>query len=135
MERVRKYRYIKPQKKRKLFGIQIKFSHNKVFIKKSNSNRNEKTQIFMNKPVYLGLSILKISKIVMYEFWNDYVKLKYNEKAKLCYMDSSSFIVCVRTEDIYKDIVKDGEKKFNTLNYELVRPLQNEKKSHRFNER
>ena len=50
-------------------------------------------------------------------------------------MDSSSFIVCVRTEYIYKDIVKDGEKRFNTSNYELVRPLQNEKKSHRFNER
>ena len=46
-----------------------------------------KTQILMNKPVYLGLSILDMSKTVMYEFWHDYVKPKYGENAKLCYMD------------------------------------------------
>ena len=50
----------------------------------------KKTEIFMNKPVYLGLSILELSKIVMYEFWYDYVKPKYGEKAKLCYMDTVS---------------------------------------------
>ena len=53
----------------------------------------KRTQILMNKPVYLCLSILKISKIVMCHFWYDYVKPKYGEKAKLCYMDSDSFIV------------------------------------------
>ena len=47
----------------------------------------------MNKPVYLGLSILDLSKILMYEFWYDYVKSKFDEKAKLCYMNSGSFIV------------------------------------------
>ena len=61
----------------------------------------------MNKPVCLGLSILEISKIVIYEFWFDYVKPKYGEKAKLCYMDRGSFIVCIKTEDIYVDITKD----------------------------
>ena len=54
----------------------------------------------MNKPVYLGLSILEISKIVMYEFWYYYVKLKYGEKAKLCYIDTDSFIVYIKTKDI-----------------------------------
>ena len=49
-----------------------------------------KTQILMNKPVYLGLSILDLSKTVMYEFWYDYVKLKYGENAKLCYMDTAA---------------------------------------------
>ena len=58
----------------------------------------------MNKPVYLGLSILVLSKILMYEFWCDYVKPKYGKKAKLCYMDTDSFIVCIKTDDIYKDI-------------------------------
>ena len=48
----------------------------------------ERTQIFMNKPVYLGLSILEISKIVKHEFWDNYVKSKYGEKSKLCYMDT-----------------------------------------------
>ena len=47
----------------------------------------------MNKPIYLGLSISKISKIVMYEFWYDYVEPKYGEKAKLFYIDTDSFIV------------------------------------------
>ena len=47
----------------------------------------------MNKPVYLGLSILELSKIVMYEFWYDYVKPTYEEHTKLCYMDIDSFIV------------------------------------------
>ena len=51
----------------------------------------------MNKPVYLGLSILDLSKTVMYEFWYDYVKPKYGENAKLCYMNTDSFIVHVKT--------------------------------------
>ena len=68
----------------------------------------------MNKPVYLGLSILELSKVLMYEFWYDYVKPKYGEKAKLCYMDTDSFIVYIKTGDIYKDIAKDVETIFDT---------------------
>ena len=56
-----------------------------------------KTEILMNKPVYLGLSILELSKIVISEFWYDYVKPKYCVKAKLCYMDTDSFIVYIKT--------------------------------------
>ena len=56
----------------------------------------KETRIRMNKPVYLGLSILELSKILIYEFWYDYVKLKYSEKAKLCYMDADiAYIVSV----------------------------------------
>ena len=50
----------------------------------------------MNKPVYLGLSVLELSKILMYEFWYDYVKPKSDEKRKLCYMDTDSFIVYIK---------------------------------------
>ena len=57
-----------------------------------------KTHILLNKPVYLGLSILELSKIVTYEFWQDYVELKYKAKAKLCYMDTDSFIAYIETE-------------------------------------
>ena len=46
-----------------------------------------RVEVKMNKPIYLGLSILDISKITMYEFWYDYVKSKYEDKARLCYMD------------------------------------------------
>ena len=56
--------------------------------------------MFINKTVNLGDSILKLSKILMYEFWYDYVKPKHGEKAKLCYMDTYSFIVCKKTDDI-----------------------------------
>ena len=55
----------------------------------------KRTWILINKSVYLGLSILEISKIVMYEFWYDYVKPIYGEKAKLCFMDTNIFIVYI----------------------------------------
>ena len=80
----------------------------------------KKTEIVMNKPVYLGISILELSKILMYEFWYDYVKPKYSEKAKLCYIDTDRFIVYIQTDDIYKDITEDVETRFDTSNYELV---------------
>ena len=82
-----------------------------------------KIQIFINKPVYLVLTILGTSKIAMYEFWYDYVKPNHGEKAKLCYMDTDSFIVYIATEDVYSDIRKDVETRFGTSNYELDRPL------------
>ena len=59
----------------------------------------------------------------MYEFWYDYVKPKFDEKAKLCYMQRGSFIVYIKTDDIYNDIAKDVETRFDTSNYELDRPL------------
>ena len=61
----------------------------------------------MNKPAYLGLSILEISKTLMYEFWYDYIKPKYQQNAKLCYMDTDSFLIHIKTEDVYKDIAND----------------------------
>ena len=58
-----------------------------------------KTQVFMNKPVKLVLSVLDLSKTLMYELWYDYVKLKNGENAKPCYMDRDSFIVHAKTDD------------------------------------
>ena len=86
------------------------------------SNRNEK-KVKKNKPVYLGLSILEISKRLMYEFWYDYIKPKYQNNAKLCYMDRDSFIINIKTEDFYEDISNDVEKRFDTSNYKVGRPL------------
>ena len=59
----------------------------------------------------------------MYEFWYDYIKPKYVEKARSCYMDTDRFIVHEKTEDIYKDIAEDVEARFGTSNYEIDRPL------------
>ena len=71
----------------------------------------------MNHLIYLGLSILEISKIVMYEFWYDYLKPKYREKAKLLYVDTDYFIVYIKIEVIYVDIAKDVGTRFDTSNY------------------
>ena len=73
-----------------------------------------KTEILMNKPAYLGLSKLHLSKTVTYEFWYDYGKPKYDENAKLFYMDTDSFIVHVKTFGIYKDIGEDVETRFGS---------------------
>ena len=78
-----------------------------------------KTEIITNNSVYLALSILELSKILMYELWYDYVKSKYGKIGKLCYMDTDSFIVYIKTDDIYKDIAEDVETRFDTSNYEL----------------
>ena len=87
----------------------------------------KKTKVKMNKPIYLGLSILEISKTLMYEFWYDYMKPKYNNNVKLCYMDTDSFIMNIKTNDFYKDIANDVECKFDTSNYEVNRPFTNGK--------
>ena len=81
------------------------------------------SQTLMNTPLYLGLSILRMNKIVMYEFRYNYVKPKYEEKARSCYMNTDSFIVYIKTEDIYVHIEKDVETRFDTSNYELERSL------------
>ena len=72
----------------------------------------------MNKPVYLGLSILDVSKTLMYEFWYYYIKPKHQDNAKLCYMDTDSFIIQIKTNDFYEDIANDVKKSFDTPNYE-----------------
>ena len=72
----------------------------------------------MNKPVYLGMSILDISKTLMYKFWYDYIKSKYEDRAKLCYTDTDSFIIHIITEDFFEDIADDVTKWFDTSNYD-----------------
>ena len=83
----------------------------------------KKTQLSMSKLVYLELSILDVSKTVMSEFGYDYVKPKYGENAKLFYVNTGSFIVHVKTDDIYKDIAEDVETRFDTSNFEIEIPL------------
>ena len=87
----------------------------------------KKTKVKMNKPVYLGFSILEISKTLIYEFWYDYMKPKYVDNVKLCYIDTDSFIIHIKTKDFYKDISDDLEKRFDTSNYELNRPIPKRK--------
>ena len=77
----------------------------------------KKTKVKMNKPIYLGQAILDLSKTLMYEFWYDYTKPLYNNKAKLCYTDTDSLVIHIKTDDLYKDIANDVERLFDTSNY------------------
>ena len=79
----------------------------------------------MNKPVYLDMSILDISKTLTYKFWYDYIEPKYVDRVKLCYTDPDSIITHIMSEDLYRDIANDVEKWFDTFNYDKngKRPL------------
>ena len=72
----------------------------------------------MDKPIYLEMAILDISKTLTYEFWYDYLKPKYKDKVKYCYMDTDSFVIYIFTEDFYKDIADNVEEWFYTSNYD-----------------
>ena len=126
MENIRKHRNIKlvttDKKRNKL--VSERNYHTMNYISKDLSIiEMNKTRLKINKPIYLGLSILDISKILMYEFWYDYMKPKYGNDVKLWYMDTDSFEMNIKTEDFYKDIANDVEKMFDTSNYEVDRPL------------
>ena len=128
MENVRNHRDIKlvtTNERRNKLVSEPNYHTTKYFSENLLAIEIRKTKILMNKPGYLGQAILDISKTLMYEFWYDYIKPKYNEKAKLCYMDTDSFIIHIFTEDFYKDIAMDVNKWFDTSNYDKndKRPL------------
>ena len=83
----------------------------------------KKTKVKMSKLIYLGLSIMEISKILMYKFWYDNMKRKYDNDVKLCYMDTNSFIMNIKTNDFYEGIANDVENRRDTSNYKVNRPL------------
>ena len=127
MENVRKHRDIKlvktDHKRNKLVSEP---NYHTVKLISENLSIIEMKKVKMNKPIYLGLSILEMSKIIMYEFWYDYVKKKYGDMVKLCYMDTDRLIMNIKTKDFYKDIAQDVEESFDTSNYDVDRPLPKE---------
>ena len=113
MENVRNHRDIKlivTNGRRKKLVSEPNFHTSKHFSEELMAIEMRKTKVTMNKPVYLGQAILDISKTLMYEFWYDYLKPKYDDKVKICYMDTDSLIIHVKTEDFYKDVVQDVNK-------------------------
>ena len=118
MENVRKYKDIKLVTTDKRRVLEPNYHTKQRFSENFMATEMKKKKVKMNKPVYLGMSILDISKTLMYEFWYDYVKPKYEDKAKLCYMDTDSFVIHIKTEDFYEDIANDVEKWFDTSNYD-----------------
>ena len=126
MENIRKHRDIKlvtTDKKRSELVSEPNYHTINLISEDLSIIEMKKTKIKMKKPIYLGLSILEVSKILMYEFWYDYMKPKYNDDVKLCYMDTDSFVMHIKTNDFYKDIFDDVDNTFDTSNYEIKRPL------------
>ena len=126
MENVRKHRdikLVKTDKKRNKLVSEPNYHTMKLIDDNLTIIEMKKVKVKMNKPIYLGLSILDISKITMYEFWYDFIKSKYGNRAKLCYMDTDSFIINIKTEDFYEDISENVMERFDTSNYIYNRPL------------
>ena len=107
MENVRKHRDIKlatTDKRRNQLASEPDY-HTRKYFSKLMAIEIKNTRVKMKKLIYLGMSILDISKTLMYEFWYDYIKPKYQDKAKLCYMDTDSNIIYIKTKDSYKDLL------------------------------
>ena len=110
MENVRKHRDIKlvtTDKQRNRLASEPNYQWTKYISEGFLIMEMKKTEVKMNKPIYLGQTILDISKTLTYEFWYDYTKPKYKDKARLCYMEKDSFITNIKIEDFYNDIAND----------------------------
>ena len=93
------------------------FKSRKIFNENLVSVHMSKTSLLMNKPIYLGMCILDLSKIIMYDFHYNYIKSKYADKAKLLFTDTDSLMYEIETEDFYKDISGDVKDRFDTSDY------------------
>ena len=82
----------------------------------------KKTEVYFNKPVYVGQAILDLSKTLMFDFHYNYIKDKYNNKSELLFTDTDSLMYQIKTKDFYKDILKDVESKFDTSDYPQSHP-------------
>ena len=93
------------------------FKHCNIFSENLVAIHMKKTKLVFNKPVYLGMSILDLSKTLMYDFHYNYIKQKYGDKVKLLFTDTDSLMYEIQTEDFYKDISEDVKHRFDTSDY------------------
>lgn len=120
MENIRKrvnVTLINLEKKAKKLVSKPNFKHCTIFSENLCAIEMGKTEIYFDKPVYLGMSILDLSKKLMYDFHYNYIKPKYSDKAKLLFTDTDSLAYEIQTEDFYKDISSDVEVMFDTSNF------------------
>ena len=97
----------------------------------------KRTNVVRNKPVYLGFSIFDFNKAQIYEFWYDYIKENYGDRAQLCSVDTDNFVTHIKAEDFYKYINDNVEDRFDTSNFEVERLLSigKNQKSHWVNQK
>ena len=93
------------------------FKYLNIFCEELIAVHMKKTSLIFNKPVYLGMCILDLSKTIMYEFHYNYIKKKYGDKTKLLFTDTDSLMYEIKTENVYKDISKDVKYRFDTSDY------------------
>ena len=121
IKNLRNHRDIKSvtsDKRRSILASEPNYYSSKCISKDLMIMEMKKVEVKMNKPIYLGQAILDISKTLIYEFWYDYIKPKYEEKARLCYMGTDSFVIHIKTEDFCEDIACDVDRWFDTSNYD-----------------
>ena len=82
----------------------------------------KKTKLIFDKPVYLGMCILDICRTLMYDFHYNYIKQKYDDKAKLLFTDTDSLMYEIQTSNFNIDISADVEHRFDTSNYPSGHP-------------
>ena len=120
MENIRNREDIKlvnDRDKAKKLTAKPSFKHLNIFCEELIAIHMKKTSLTMNKPTYLGMCILDLSKTIMYDFHYNYIKPKYGDKAKLLFTDTDSFMYEIETEDFYKDIGIDVKDRFDTSEY------------------
>ena len=118
-------RVVTTDKRRSILALEPNYHSTKYILKDLLIMEIRKTEVTINKPIYVGQAILDISKTLVYQFWYDYIKQKYGDKASLCYTDTDSFVMHIKAEDFYKDIAGDVERWSDTSNYDKKdkRPL------------
>ena len=129
MQNDRKHRNIKlvtTEAKRNKLPSEPNYYSTKFISKRLLIMEMKRTEVKINKPIYLGQAVLDLSKTLMFEFWYDYLKPIYGDKIRLCYTDTDSFIMHIKTDDFYKDISADVDKWFDTSNFNKNdnRPLE-----------
>ena len=105
------------RKKAEKLAAKPNFKHCNIFDEDLIAIHMKKTSLTMNKPVYLGMCILDLSKTLMFDFHYNYIKKKYGDKAKLLFTDTDSLMYEIQTEDFYKDINGDVKDRFDTSDY------------------
>ena len=129
MQNDRKHRDIKlvtTEAKRNKLASEPNYHSTKCISKHLLVMEMKKTEVKINKPIHLGQAVLDLSKTIIFKFWYDDLKPMYGDKIRLCYSDTDSFIMHIKTDDFYKDINNDVDKWFAASNFNKndSRPLE-----------
>ena len=118
MQNDRKHiKLVTTEAKRNKLASEPNYHSTKCISKHSLVMEMKKIEVKINKPIYLEQAVLDLSKTLMFEFWDYYLKPMYGDKIRLCYADTDSFIMHIKTDDFYKDISAHVDKWFDTSNF------------------